>query len=135
MNGETLYYWIVGTLVVVTVGYYWVVTGFLVVATVERILASGVRLSPGRKVIAYAWYARGLIGDAIYNTWWGTISFTELPKWKHGEFMYSSRIQRHIDNSSGSDLRRAIDEADFLNAAVPDHIKRIEQARIRLQDE
>lgn len=113
------------TAIVIVVGLYWAYTGFMAVATAERILAAGVKLPLGFKITAYTWFARGVVGDAIGNVWLGLVIFHELPSWFHGELMFSSRVQRHVDGPLGWKRNRAIEWAIVLNAAVPGHIKRL----------
>lgn len=110
----------------VAISLYWAYTGFLTVASAERILAAGLELPIGFKIVAYLWYARGLWGDFIGNIYLGLTEFHELPQWDTGELMFSSRVQRHIDlGPNGTHYATALKWARILNAAVPGHIKRV----------
>jgi hypothetical protein len=112
-------------ILVIAIGLYWAYTGFLVAASAKRILGAGVKLPLGFKATAYVWFVRGVIGDFIGNVYLGLTEFHELPHWTHGELMFSSRVQRHVDGPVGWRRNRAIEWAYVLNAAIPDHIHRL----------
>ncbi len=64
-----------------------------------------------------------LIADFLFNVTFGSAMFKELPKWRDKEFMFTSRVQRHVDYSSGRDLATAMIWAQRLNAVDPGHIR------------
>ena len=61
--------------------------------------------------------------DAAFNATYGSLSFLELPRWLSGEFLFSSRVQRHVDTSDGWRLRRALEWSGRLNAPDRTHIR------------
>lgn len=90
-------------------------TGFFALATAERVEASGIKLTGYRRGIVYIWLLIGWPADVLYNWTWATLTFRELPK----ELTYSSRVGRLARAGNP----KAIAEANFLNAAMPGHIR------------
>ena len=90
-------------------------TGFFALASAERVEASGIRLTGYRRLIVYIWLLIGWPADVLYNWTVGSIVFRELPR----ELTYSSRVGRLARAGNP----KAITEANFLNAVMPDHIR------------
>jgi hypothetical protein len=91
-------------------------TGFFALATAERVEASsGIKLTGYRRGIVYIWLLIGWPADVLYNWTIGSLTFRELPK----ELTYSSRVGRLARAGNV----KAIAEANFLNAAMPGHIR------------
>lgn len=60
----------------------------------------------------------GLVLDVLFNFTYGTIHFKELPR----EFLFTSRVKRHVRNSTGTRGRRAQVWRKTLNAIDEGHI-------------
>lgn len=99
-----------------------VCTGFLTVFMLKRAIDAGVWMPVWVKGIGYFWLAVGVPADAAYNLVIGTLEFREWPR----ELMFSSRVQRLVDEGEGWRRERAIKWARFLNVVDPKpHIKRV----------
>lgn len=61
----------------------------------------------------------GLVADFVFNVWFGTLMFLEPPH----ELLFSSRVQRHVDESTGWRGRLARFWARQLNVFHKTHIK------------
>lgn len=99
-----------------------VITGFVFVFSVNRVLREGIWCPWYIKVVAYLWLVVGWVSDAVFNTFWGTLIFRELPQWQDKELMFSSRVKRHCKEGEGWRLERAALWASFLNAVDPGHV-------------
>jgi hypothetical protein len=83
------------------------------------------------RLLARVLFYAGLVADALYNQTYGRYWFHEWVWRTHGA-MFSNRVQWHIDYSDTKQLATAIRWADLLNAVAPNHIKRVDAARVRL---
>lgn len=95
-----------------------VITGFVFVFAVRRVLDSGAWCPWYVKLIARVWLVVGIVADVAFNWLWGTVIFREFPQ----ELVFTSRVQRHF-GSSGWRGDKARQWAQFLNAVDPQHIK------------
>ena len=89
--------------------------GFFALATAERVEAAGIKLTGYRRLIIYVVLLVGWPADVLYNWSVGTLVFRELPR----ELTYSSRVGRLARAGNP----KAVAEANFLNAALPGHIR------------
>lgn len=98
-------------------------TGFVYVMTVKGLMDRGYDLPEDMIANAYIWLVVGTPNDVLFNLMKGTRIFKELPRW--GEWMFSSRVQRHVDESDGWRKETALSWALVLNAIDPsgEHIK------------
>lgn len=96
-----------------------VFTAFILVYSVKNLLDSGVKLKWYLKAVAYFWLAVGYPADIIFNWIWGTVIFRELPR----EGTFSKRVQRHLDESLGWRLGRALEWGAVLNAVDHGHVR------------
>lgn len=73
------------------------------------------------KWIGGLYYAAAIFGalDGMFNMVFGTIIFAERPK----ELLFTSRVQRHVDESSGYRKRIAIRFGKILNVIHAVHVK------------
>jgi hypothetical protein len=97
-------------------------TGFFVIASAKRVRKAGVKIPHGGRLVVYIWLALGGPGDFVYNALIGSFVYLELPKWHRGELLYSHRIERLANKSSGWRRAKAYPLALMLNAADPEHI-------------
>ena len=89
-------------------------------ATIER----GPNLHWTFRFPLYVGAAVTAVLDFIMNLFVGTWVFRESPKWiTRREFMFSGRVQRHIDESHGKQLETAIWWGTQINILWPKHIK------------
>ena len=105
-------------LIVAALATFIVQTGFVYLATAQRLLKKGI-LPLDMKLIAYIWLIVGYPSDVLFNWTRGTWMLRELPK----EFLFTSRIQRHVDEGDLSE--KVILWARILNEIDPGHIKRL----------
>lgn len=94
-----------------------VITAFVFVFSVQRLLQDDVWCPWYIKVIAYIWLAIGLPADVLFNWIWGTVIFREFPR----ELMFTARVKRHM-SSSGENRWKAERWASMLNAVDPGHV-------------
>lgn len=113
----SLHWLIVGTVLATFV----VCTAFPAVMLLHRALVAGVWVPVEAKLTGYILFAIGVPADVGYNLVLGSIRFREWPR----ELMFSSRVQRHIDESDGWRLEHAKEWAEFLNFCDEGHIKRV----------
>ena len=117
----TPFHWLV---VSTALSVFVVCTAFPAVMLLHRALVAGVWVPAEAKATGYVLLVLGVPADIGYNLIIGTLRFRELPR----ELMFSSRVQRHIDESDGWRLEQAIEWAEFLNFCDPKpHIKRVPQ--------
>lgn len=98
-----------------------VITGFVFVSTVKRVLEAAVWCPWYVKLVAWLWLFVGVIADAAFNAFWGTIIFRERPR----ELLFTARVKRHCRESAGRSewrYKKACDWRDFLNAVDPEHV-------------
>ncbi len=96
-----------------------VLTGFVFVFTVQRLIESDVWCPWYFKVVAIVWLLIGAIADIAFNWLWGTVIFRELPH----ELMFTSRVKRHYGRTDGNwRQRRAARWRELLNAVDPGHV-------------
>jgi len=96
-----------------------VITSFVFLFTVKRLLSERVWCPWYIKAIAYVWLFFGLFADVVFNLLWGTIIFRELPH----ELLFTSRVQRHYRNADGTWRQvKAAQWREFLNAVDPGHV-------------
>lgn len=62
------------------------------------------KLTFAAKLIAYPVAFVGVLSDALFNVLLGTLFFVELPK----EWLFTHRLERHIQQSAGYRLRFAM---------------------------
>lgn len=105
-------------LVIVSASIFWIWTGFLALASANRVLESDIDLPLEGKLVAYILLVIAWPADVIYNVFIGTIRFQEFPQ----ELTYSDRIQRLVRNINGPRYRKAYKWALVLNAIWPGHI-------------
>lgn len=96
-------------------------TAFMQYASARRVMALGVAMPLDVRLVCYFWLVVGVPADVAFNLTRGTIMFRELPH----ELLFTSRVKRHVRESSGRDYERARLWADFLNAADPGHIREV----------
>lgn len=51
-------------------------------------------LTPLAKCFAYPMLYAGMVSDLLFNIFWGSILFLELPRW--GEWLMTARLKRHL---------------------------------------
>jgi len=102
----------------VVISTFVVEVGFVYVMTCKRLKAKGL-LRRDFALNAYVLFVPSLLGDFWLNMTRGSWMFRELPH----ELLFSSRVQRHVNESSGRDLATALEWAAILNEIDPDHIK------------
>lgn len=61
--------------------------------------------------------------DVVFNVIVGVPAFREAPQWGDGEFLFSQRVQRHVDDPGSSQRRMGHFWAGVLNNIAPGHIK------------
>lgn len=123
---------IFGFLLSVLIGEFLVYTAFFHVMNVKRVLEEtegmGLTLPRRMKLTAYFWLVVGYPADVWFNVTRGSRLFREAPKLFDGEWTFSARVQRHIDNGPGDlnhiDWRfeEAFEWAMILNISDPGHI-------------
>lgn len=98
----------------------WVfVTGWFFAVTHARVLRDAeIEFSWMVTVPFYVFLAVGAAFDVLFNWIWGTIIFRELPK----EGFFTSRVKRHVKESSGYRQRKALEWKERINKIQPDHI-------------
>lgn len=99
-----------------------VITGFVFVSTVLRVLDAEVWCPWYVKLIARLWLVIGVVADVVFNVIWGTVIFRELPR----ELLFTSRVKRHCRESASDSewrYRKACDWREFLNAVDKNHIR------------
>jgi len=101
-----------------------VYTAFMVVASARRAIGAGVWMPRGVRLVAYCWLVVGVAADVTFNLAVGTLAFRELPH----EFLFTSRVKRHVRESSGWRQEKARSWMEFLNAVDPGHIREIDAA-------
>lgn len=97
-------------------------TGFFVIASASRVRDAGIKFPFGGWLVIIFWIVVAVPGDAVYNAIIGSYQFREWPKWHRGEFMYTHRIERHANKSSGWRREKAYPLALLLNAVEPGHV-------------
>lgn len=119
--------------IAIVLATFLVETAFVYLATAKRLLELGL-LPRDFRLVAYVWVVIGYPADVAFNLLRGSIEFRELPPivWRRvlrlklpiPELLFTSRVQRHCDGSSGWRLERAQRWATVLNAVDPGHVKR-----------
>lgn len=102
-----------------------VITGFVFVSTVLRVLEAGVWCPWYVTLVARLWLVVGVLADVVFNVVWGTLIFRELPR----ELLFTSRVKRHCRESASSSewrYKKACNWRDFLNAVDKNHIREAE---------
>lgn len=108
---------LVWLLVAVCLSTFVVETAFMQVMSAKRALALGIELPLDMKCVSYFWLVVGVPADMVFNWLRGSWIFREWPRW--GEWMFTARVQRHVDESEGWRLERALRWARILNAIDP----------------
>ena len=62
----------------------------------------------------YPLFIAGLFMDVLFNLIIGSLYFGELPKLKNKEWLFTSRCQRHLKESSGEQLAKAVFVCSYL---------------------
>ena len=93
-------------------------TAFLVVCSLKAIEAQGVELPIGMKWVGYFWLLVGWPADVLFNHTWGRVIFGE-----GRGLTFSEHVQWRVDNGLVTPV--TLKWARFLNAAAPNHIKRL----------
>ena len=108
-------------IVAIALGSWWGVTGWFFALTHAQTLKDrGVRFGWFVKGGIIPYLVLGVGVDAVFNIFWGTILFRELPK----EWLFSNRVSRHLEDANGGDRYRiAIEWANRINKIMPGHIK------------
>lgn len=97
-----------------------VITAFVFVFSVERLLKSDAWCPWYVQVVALVWLVLGLIADIAFNWTLGTLIFRELPH----ELVFTERVRRHFRRTDGNwRQRKAAHWAEFLNAIDAGHIQ------------
>jgi hypothetical protein len=109
------------SLVVVAASTFIVESAFLGLGSARRAQAAGV-LSGEVKLVAYLLVLIGLPADVTFNLVRGTLMFRELPR----ELLFSSRVKRHVRESTGWRHDKALQWMAFLNVVDPGHIREVE---------
>jgi hypothetical protein len=107
--------WLIVAALLATFG---VITGFIVVFTVKRLLDSGIECPSMIKAVAYCWLVIGGISDFLFNVIVGTLMFRERPH----EWVFTARIQRHLRDAKGWRYRKALVWGKVLVAVDPSHV-------------
>lgn len=119
--GELLF-WSLATVALAT---FFVETAFPYVAFAKKLLKADIEIPLDIKLIAYIWLAVGYPSDWIFNWTRGWLMLREFPR----EILFSSRIQRWIDNPPGGrntrEYRKVLLWAQILNLGDENHIKRV----------
>lgn len=108
-------WWIVGVLVGST---FVVETAFVYCYSAKRLLDQGL-LPRDFKLIAYFWFAIGVVADFVFNHTRGCLAFREGPR----GLLFTQRVQHHVDHSDGWRYDKAMRWARILNAIDPAHIR------------
>jgi hypothetical protein len=108
---------VIYTLIAFVASAFLVITGFVFVFSVKRVLDSGVWCPWWIKLVARIWLVVGLFSDVAFNWLWGTIIFREFPQ----ELVFTARVKRHA-LATGWRGERARRWAAFLNAVDPGHV-------------
>lgn len=95
-----------------------VITGFVFVFAVRRVIDADVWCPWYVRMIARIWFVIGIVSDVAFNWIWGTVIFRDLPR----ELVFTSRVKRHVEDAGwrGEKARRW---AQFLNAVDENHVK------------
>ncbi len=97
-----------------------VITGFVFVFSVQKLLDADVWCPWYVQVVAIVWLALGLVADVAFNWLLGTLIFRELPH----ELVFTERVKRHYRRTDGDWRQRKAEQwAEFLNAVDAGHIK------------
>lgn len=110
--------WIVWAVLVTSAANFCVETGFMAVASAKRVIDAGAA-PRDIKAVAYFWLVVGWPADVLFNWTRGSWEFKEFPR----ELTFSSRVQRHVRESSDWRLGRALHWANILNLIWPGHIE------------
>ena len=105
------------TLLVLAAIPFLVVTGFVFVFSVQRLLETGAWCPWYIRAIAYVWLVIGGIADVLFNAVWGSWIFRERPH----EWTMTARVKRHV-RGSGWRKAKALQWAEMLNAVDPGHV-------------
>jgi hypothetical protein len=108
---------------------------FIFCFTVAALIERNLWMPTSMRLLARVLFYVGVVADVLYNQTYGRYWFGEwldLPWKTPGGIMFSGRVQQHIDFGDGKQLETAIRWADLLNAVAPNHIKRVDAARVRL---
>jgi hypothetical protein len=100
-------------------GWVVLVNLFAAVMHAKAILDRGEKLP---KVFLYPLYVGAVVGlilDVAFNWTLGILIYSEAPR----EFTFSSRTQRHVDQSHGEQKRRAVYWAHQMNKFDQNHIR------------
>lgn len=116
---------LVWLLVVLLLSTFVIYTAFFVLASLRNVMKAGVEIPTDMRVVGFLWYVIGAPADAVYNVYRGLLAFHEGPRW--GEWTFSQRVQRHVDNGPGDGWRyhEAVRWGRLMNAAWPGHILRL----------
>ena len=94
-----------------------VITAFVFVSTVGKLLKSGVWCPWYIKVVAYVWLLIGIPADVLFNVVWGTWIFRERPR----EWLFTHRVKRHVSKTDWRGKKAKL-WAEMLNAIDENHV-------------